>query len=134
MDKLTKQNSNSLPTKTTKPSGELLTILRETARKYRRELTEPEIRLWLEALAGQPIGAVADAFKSHMRDPETCQWFPLEGQILGRLKPEPYYLKPYALLKEQPECETCGDMRVVKTTTRKGNAAVKPCPECRRKA
>jgi hypothetical protein len=131
-DKLARPNSKSLPTGTTKPSGALLTILRETARKYRKELTEPEIKLWLEALAAYSATQVADAFKAHMRDSETCQFFPIEGQILERLKPEPYYQKPYQMLKEQPDCEECRDLGVIETVTKKGNRAVRRCA-CREK-
>jgi hypothetical protein len=111
----------------------LLAILRETARKYRKELTEAEIKLWIEALEKYTPNRIAEAFKAHIRDAETCQFFPVEGQILGRLKPMPSYCKPWKS-EASETCPDCGGTGFKKSlvTTRKGNVTVERCP-CRLK-
>lgn len=52
---------------------------------YERELSDFAVKVWLEDLAGYPVGVVCEAFARHRRDPKRGQWLPKTADILAQI-------------------------------------------------
>lgn len=60
---------------------ELLKMLGGVYSFYEKELTEFHYAVWVRALEGFELGAVAAAFDAHMMDPESGKWLPKPADI-----------------------------------------------------